>query len=232
MCSADPHQPVLGITIDRQEALAIFKNVSDQSLILALLSWIPPHPTGKDAKFIWPRTTLVMTISSISECGAHTQQRSRNGCSRPSQELRYPSLIRKRIIPAGCPWRGQRETAGVIHRGYHRIKQKNTNAFMCYTFHRTTIDGPHFPLEVSWKIQRHLIILKNFTWTRASLPAPCTPGSMWVNHSTPLIPALSTSPPLSSSRALPRGPNSSPESGQGTSIPGLATPPYDCSKRK
>ena len=33
----------LSLSFDRQEALAVFKNVSDHSLLLALISWITPQ---------------------------------------------------------------------------------------------------------------------------------------------------------------------------------------------
>ncbi len=42
MCSSDLPSLVLGLTFSRQQALTIFKNTNDHSLILALLSWITP----------------------------------------------------------------------------------------------------------------------------------------------------------------------------------------------
>ena len=42
MSSPDSPGSHLSLSLDRQEALSIFKNVSDRSLVLALLSWITP----------------------------------------------------------------------------------------------------------------------------------------------------------------------------------------------
>lgn len=114
MCSSDLSSLVLSLTFSRQQALAIFKNTNDHSLILALLSWITPL-TEWEGSIIFQGKDLLKTDDLIcigirGPGAAQIQKRLLKEFERVGieiQELRDEGCIEETILvrAAGNQWR-------------------------------------------------------------------------------------------------------------------------------